>query len=740
MNRQRNHTSTTPNVCFFLQSPRRLLCAPAVLLKRPAHWIAIVFAVLLWWNTAQAQVNAKLLLTSNLQGKATLTVANQQTEDPLLLLAQSIMAERAKGIDLYLDLGNGFYPGAISKFSSGSIMMDFFDFFDCAGTLVSSKDLQIGLENLEFLQKSRQVQLVSANILRKGQPVFAPYFISNVAGVPVAFIGFSSKRVEFDIAEKELYGLSLEEEKAALEPILANLKASGITHIVLLSGLRLSRTMALINSYPEINMAICGGDYAGELFEGEISRIDSRDGRSVIMLDADVDYYLVEISLNDGIRLRAMQPMKAIARRTAAPSYAEFANRLTLWKEKYIADQSQTIAQLKAKEYRLDDHRLCQLLRDRFNSDIAVVEPKTINSFPISKDVSQSDILQMVNIDYNIFIFDLTGDQIAKVLAQNEYKLDITGVTQKGKKITVQGYLVEKQRQYRVAATQSAFRNIQQVLGEKIKYNNSWKTITDVLIEDLANNQVILRDDFAYLERRYRTTLDLYLANFVSSASVNRGPTIDTPVSQPDESYSKWGLEDQIDLALYNRYHRFVFTPYVLYARQDEVYVQNLLRGTLLYEYNLRESLKPYNKVQCDTVVEDVNGLRPILVRETAGGALYGDYLNGKIGLGFEKKVQDPSEDFLYGFETILTFKYPFWKYFTYKFNIDNFISTRDPNSGRWGIRSDIENGISAVLNSYLNLSLRYKYFYLYENNLNEDYRSSQIFTTLDVKTDWKFY
>jgi hypothetical protein len=703
-------------------------------------WLTMFLWGLFPASGARAQVPAKLLLTSNLQGKSSLSVANQDSEDPLLLLAQSIMAERAKGVDLYLDLGNGLYPGALSKFSSGSVMIDFFDFFGCAGSLVSSKDLQIGLEILEFLQKSRQVKLVSANIQRKGQTVFAPYFVHPVAGVPIAFVGLSSKRLEFDVAEKELYGLAMQEEKAALEPVLAQIHSAGVKNIILLSGLRLSSTMRLMESHKDIDMAICGGDYAGSFFEGEISRIDLRDGRSVIMLDANVDYHLVEIMIDDGVWLRAMQSMQAASHRPLAPVYMEFANRLTLWKEKYLAEQSQSIAQIDEREYRLDDQRLLQLLRDRFNSDIAVVEHKTINPSPIRGNVSHSDVLLMVNNDYKLFTFNLTGDQVAKIMAQSEYNLEIAGLTQKGKKIIIQGYLLEAKRRYRVAATQSAFRKIQMVVGGEIEYNNSWKTITEVLIDDLENERVILRDDFAYLERRFRTTLDVYFANYISAADVDRDPTIATPVSQPVASYSKWGLEDQIDLTLYNRYHRIVLTPYVFYARQDEAYVQNLLRGTLLYEYNLRESIKPYNKVQCDTVVESVDGLRPILIRETAGGALYGDYLNGKIGLGFQKKIQDPSENFVYGFETILNFNYPFFKYFTYKFIIDNFVSTRDPESGRWGLRSEIENGISASLNTYLNLSLRHKYFYLFESDIEEEYRSSQILTTFDLKTDWKFY
>lgn len=705
------------------------------------YWLlATGFALLIFapHPCAAAQATARLLLTSNIQGRAILEIENQETRDPLLILAQSILAERKNGVDLCLDLGNGFYPGVISKFSSGSIMMDFFDFFSYAGTLVSSQDLRIGLENLEFLQKHKKTRLLSANLLRDDTSVFTPYIVRTIGGIPVAFVALSSKRVEIDVAEKELYDIAQENEKKVLEPILEKLDAAGIRHIVLLSGLRLSISMKLMQAYKQIDLAICGGDYTGTLFDGKISRIDLEDGRSVVMLDNEADYFTIDLDLNQGIKLLALTPRQARPQRQPESDYIEFRNRLSLWKQKFLADQSQQIARTLDKEYLLDDQRLLQLLRDRFNTETAIVETKTINPYPIRQGIDQSDLLHLVNLDYKIFTFQLTGDQLSTIANQTYYDLEVAGVV-KGKKIKVQGYTIDGNRRYSVAATQSAYRKIKQLLKADIDYDNSWKTITDLLIEDLEGEQVILREDYTYLEKRFRTLLDIYFSNYISAGDVERGPTIETPVNQPSKNYSKWGLEDKIDLTVYNQQHRFVLTPYVLYARQGDDYIQNLLRGTLLYEYNLWETLKPYNKFQCDTVVEEVDGERPILIRETVGGSLYGDRLTGKIGLGFEKKLQDPSDNALYGLETILSFKYPFLKNFTYTFNIDNFISSRSPDNGRWGLRSEIDNILSVKLNNYLSFSLKYKFFYLYETDLEEDYRSSQIFTTLDLKTDWKF-
>lgn len=686
-----------------------------------------------------AQRSVRLLLTSNIQGRASLDISNQETEDPLLVLGQNIVAQRARGVDFYLDLGNGFYPGVLSKFSTGSIMMDFFDYFSCAATLVASKDLHIGLENLEFLKKNKSTQLLSANLTRQGTPIFTPYFVRVISGVPVAFIGLSSKKVEIDVAEEELYDISQENEKQVLVPLIEELGAKGVERIVLLSGMKLSRTMRLMHSFEQIDLALCGGDYVGSFYSGKISRIDLSDGRSAIMLDNAADYFLLDLDLTQGVSVRSIQPKKAVATACDQSNYFAFRNRLTLWKKKYITEQSRQIAETDNREYLLDDQRLLQLLRDRFDSEIAIVETNTINPYPIRKDIDQSDLLHLVNMDYKIFTFQLTGAQLEKLMSQKDNDLETAGMVQ-GKKVQVQGYAVESQRRYSVAATQSAYRKIKRILKKDIEFKNSWKSVTDLLIADLEKDKISLRDDYTYLEKRYRKLVDVYLSNYISSATVERDPNIKTPVAQPSDDYSKWGLEDKIDLILYNNKHRFVLTPYVLYARQDDDYIQNLLRGTFLYEYNLRETIKPYNKFQYDTVVEPVDGMAPILIRETMGGSLYGKYLTGKIGIGLEKKVRDPEEDALYGFETILNFEYSFWTYFTYIFNIDNFISTRDVDNGKWGIRSEVDNILAVNLNDHLSLSFKYKHFYLYEDDLDEDYRSTQFFTTVDLMTDWKFW
>jgi len=112
-------------------------------------WIFILILSAIPATAEEQAVN--FLLTSNLNGRFDVSAQNQEALDPMLLMAQSLAHEQKNHpADLYLDLGNAFYPGLLSRFSYGSIMMDYLDYFHCSASLVSSLDLHIGVNNLEL--------------------------------------------------------------------------------------------------------------------------------------------------------------------------------------------------------------------------------------------------------------------------------------------------------------------------------------------------------------------------------------------------------------------------------------------------------------------------------------------------------------------------------------------------------------------------------------------------------------
>ena len=627
------------------------------MVTRGVLFVFLAAAVLHISAGAGLAADLRLLLTHNLEGRFSLEEKGQDENDPLLVLAQNILVERRSGkVDLFLDLGNSFYPGALSKYSFGSAVMDYLSYFGCDATLVSSRDLRIGIDNLEFLQKGRATRLLSTGIARRKKRLFTPYFVHSKGDMPVAVVGIPSRKLRFDIAEQNLYDVSLLNNASELGEIQSELEHTGVRHVIVLSGLDVRETMALMGEQPWISIAVCGGDYTGELFAGRARRVELADGRSIVILSEKSGYYLLELSIDHGLFVRALSRKIPLPIKTDSPSYRDFANRLTLWKRKFRDEEDAVISDIGAASITASDRRLLCLARERFNAEIGLVERGTIEPVTIQNGVRTSDVLNMVNHDFYLFTFNLSGAELKKVYGSDETML-VSGTDGK----SVQGYPIVDSRTYRVVAPQASFERIEQVLARDIAYANSWMNITDLLLDDLKGSCSFLADDCVRLDGRFRMTVDFHLSNFFEQALVKKGDDMDGPPGQPYETYRRWGLENRIDISVYNRLHQFILTPYMLYTvlhtlDDDTYYYQNnLLRGTFVYNLNLHERVKPYHKSQCDTVLRVVNDYRPVVVRETVGTNFTGRIVSAKAGFGFEKRVHDPVQVPAYGMEAVIS-------------------------------------------------------------------------------------
>ena len=233
--------------------------------------------------------------------------------------------------------------------------------------------------------------------------------------------------------------------------------------------------------------------------------------------------------------------------------------------------------------------------------------------------------------------------------------------------------------------------------------------------------------------------MDFSLSNYFDHASVSKGAADDAPPGWPSDSYSQWGLENEIKVVLYNRRHQFVILPYIRYQRTTDIYLKNLLRGSILYNYNTQGIVKPYFKSQVETVVEEVAG-RPVVIRETLGAYFTPEKLTAKLGAGLEKQVKDPSEDPFYGIEAQANVKLPLWGKIVYTLDLDSFVSMQSFAEDGEYIRAEIVNGLSVPLLWRFDIGLKYKWFFFRSPDFLEDYTSSQVLTTLDLKMDTKLW
>ncbi len=708
------------------------------LMKKTGIIGAVLFIHLILSGAASAGTGIRIVLTSNLSGAFSPFAEDQEKKDPVILTGQSVITEKKKGADIYIDLGNAFYPGVIAKYSFGSAMMDFFTYTGCALTLVSSSDLMIGVNSLEFLQKGSRTRLVSGNLLQKGRNIFLPYHPVSIKKRKIAFIGLSSRKIFVDIAEKNLFDVEFGDEIKILEKTLNDIKGAGIEYVILLSGLDDKSNLKILRKFKEIDLVIGGADRSRGIFDEMIVRMDTADSRSLISAFRGSGYYLLDLDIEKKITVNNYRFIRSVYHRIESKKYREFISRITRWKKHYQEKTGEIITVARGRIIRLNAALVSHLMREVFNTEISLLRKGAVTSFLGADSVTESSILSSINDIYPVFIFELRGSEIQTVKSFLERMIS-TGYKE-GK---VQGLDIAPERNYRISATQPVFEMIEKKLGRRIEYTNTWKNLTEIVVEDLKGERVLLRDDFSYLDRRLRLTVDILLSNFFQKSTIRNRDRIKAPPGQSEKSYERWGVEDRIDFTLYNRYHTFLFTPYIHYVKEGEKYIDNLLRGTFLYSLNPGWLVHPYHKSQLDSVVSRDEDRRPAVIRETVGGNIVSGFLTGKIGFGFEKHVHDEVEPAVYGFEAILALKYDFLTYLSYSLSLDSFVSftpskkiTRDQGY----IRGEIENRLSFKVTTLINLSLKHKYYHYYLLEDKMKFTESLFVTSLDLKTDFKFF
>lgn len=701
--------------------------------------LIVIFALLIpsmIFSQAEKSVKAQILITSGLKGGFSVSPDTAEGDDKLISLAQSIVRGQ-KGGALYIDLGNAFYPGPLSKYSFGSVMMDYFVYTKCVSTLVSSDDLRIGMDNLEFLKRSGGAPIVSANIFRGGSVVFSSHSVNEIGGRRVAFIGLSSDRILFDAAEKKAYDVKLEEDFKVLDGIIPPLKDSGIEHIVIISGRNYGDNIKMLQKYKDISMIIAGGDNWLKTFGNTAARFDLPDGRSLIGVPQSMDgYYRLDLTVGSALAVTGLNYKPAAFNKIDDQDYQEFIERISLWKRQFSEETGKTVADIGAAVMKLTEGRVANLMRDKYNAEVAIIREGSIIPLEKKGEVSARDFLSSIDDGYSLFTYEMTGAALKEFSKRKGYHF--SGLTD-GK---IQGYPVIDARVYMAVSTQPVYEQAIAAAPGSV-YENRWKNISEIVTDDLVRDKVILKDDFAYLENRFRILIKPNFSFFYEDSEVKIDKNVKVPPGKPKESFTKKGTEDWIDFTFYNRWHRFVLTPYVNYVNQNDVYLANLLRGTILYNLNLGYAVSPYNKFQADTLLFEVDRLRPAIVRETAGASIETANLTSRLGGGFEKQVADPERSMIYGFELYLKYKLDFFKYFIYTFTADSFatLNRKAPLKADQGyVRSSIENSLGIKITEMLFVDFKHRWFNYHALGFNEDYTQSQFITSAVFKTDFKIY
>ncbi len=746
----------------------------------PAALVAVCLASLaLVPPHSEAADTVRIILTSNLGGRFTTEIQGQETSDPMIVLGQAILAEKQKGNAIFIDLGNAFHPGVLSRYNFGASMMDFFSFFNCRASLVSSEDLKLGIQSLEFNMKSGTTELVSANILVNGNPFFKPYIIHNTPSGKFALVGLTSKRSLFDVAEKEVYKVTLEDHEKALRACLDDLVKKGIKRIILMSGLEYQENMDIMAKFPEIMMIITGGDNRGFLLGGKIVRIDLGNGKTMVSVPPGTGYCVLTLSMGEAVRPVDIRFVTPSPIKLQTDRYRYFIERITLWKKQFIEESEKILLERAGKPVLVDAKRMAHFLRAKWHTEIGIVQNNSFTPFTIGERLSSSEVLAALTENFPLYWYYLNGSDLS------ELKDFWEGYTLSGlEDDLVQGYAIDENRKYSVISSQTTYEEIRGFLKKKIRFWNTWATPSDMVTRDLQKRKVLLKEDYRYLDNKLRAILDFYVSLYYDKSDVLIDKKVNVPVGEPSRSYNKWGIEAYTDITIYNRYHKFIFTPYINYARQDSLYLKNLIRGTLFYYPNVHPWINPYNKFTVDSVVAEVRGdvmpstyeseldliqyyhykqkQRPVIIRDTVGASLTTKYVTGIIGLGFEKQIFQPVKPFIPGFELNLKIKYDFTPLITYRLTIDSFISfpkisslneekknyqlstilnvpiIKEVTERRRYLRGEMINAFSFKITPIISMTFKHRLYYFQYMETRDKYLYSQYLTSFDLRTDYK--
>ncbi|HMB20612.1 MAG TPA: hypothetical protein VKQ10_06060, partial [Spirochaetota bacterium] len=436
---------------------------------------AVCISILIMTGSVYGAETVTMFFTSNLEGRFSTVIENQEEEDRMLLLAQSLAAAREKHNAIAcIDLGNGFYPGTLSRYSFGSVMMDFFDYFNFDATLISSQDLNIGIKNLEFLKKGRDTSLLSANIMEKKNPLFTPYIIRKQGNKTFGLVGLTSTSGVFDIAERKLYSVAIRSYRKQLNALLPKLKED-CDYIILLSGLSYRENLSLLSEVKEVDLVVSGGDASGSLFRSKARRVDLANGKSVLTLTGNDGYYTLTLTADGGLRVGEVAFTSASRNRVDSRRYNEFVNRLTLWKKKFQREGAEVVASKLPGSVKLDDSTVAHLLRHVTRSEVAVLVKNSVVKANLEGKVTYSDIVTSVNNEYPVLTYRVKGSLLKRLAALDEI---VVSGAREGR---VQGNPIRDDGEYSVCSTQKGYEWLLQLTRKKVDYTNTWKTLSDLI-------------------------------------------------------------------------------------------------------------------------------------------------------------------------------------------------------------------------------------------------------------------
>lgn len=169
---------------------------------------------------------------------------------------------------ILVDVGDTFSGGGeIAFLSSGKDILEMMNTIGYDIMTVGNHDFNYGYERLLELEKMASFDIVNANVLKSGKPIFNPYIIRQIKNRKIAFIGIIGDKTRFSTNPQNIRGLDFISPKEAILKYLPKIRKN-VDFVVVLS--HLGEDISLITDIDGIDMIIDGHSHK-ELINTEIN-------------------------------------------------------------------------------------------------------------------------------------------------------------------------------------------------------------------------------------------------------------------------------------------------------------------------------------------------------------------------------------------------------------------------------------------------------------------------------------
>ena len=187
----------------------------------------------------------------------------------------------------------GFFPESDNQQDAAWFLADAMKMLGTVAVGTSERELRWGLGYLKAVVSSKNLPLVSANLVDPAtrKPIFKPYVIEKVGRVKVGFFSVMSDKVDLGPARDSL---KVEEPAAVATRTVQEIRKKGATVVVLLSQLGKVESEDLAAAVPGIDAVICGHNVPllekGRMVKNTVTSYGGEQGqflsRTIITLDA----------------------------------------------------------------------------------------------------------------------------------------------------------------------------------------------------------------------------------------------------------------------------------------------------------------------------------------------------------------------------------------------------------------------------------------------------------------------